>query len=154
MHVLEIMMFVLVQPGEAPYAAIHPVPPTTNSAACPGKPVHGNGAIPTTTGPRATTANRTKTAWCGRQIARGKRRRAWPRFRRGSCDGRVVVCFLRAPEPATGTTAVIPQHLDGAVYSLRHRSAAGLDGCRAPVCIFPRRHADRANDACPWNLAS
>ena len=73
------------------------------------------------------------------------------------CDARVVVCFLRAAEPATAIAAVIPQHLAGALRSLRHGPVAGLDGCRASVYALsstPRRPRVRCVSLEPSLIAS
>jgi len=100
--------------------------------------------------------------WCLRQIARGKRRLAWPRLRRG--------LFIIAPPvfafggwwyvfyaPRSMPLPLPPSFLSIWLVPFIHYVTAlllGWMGVAFLFAFFPRRRADGVTDACPWNLAS
>ncbi len=100
--------------------------------------------------------------WCGRQIARGKRRRAWPGFRRGL---RIITPPILATlvwwyvfyAPRNLPLPLPPSFLSIWLVPFVHYVTAlllGWMGVALLFALFPRRRKDDAPDACPWNLAS
>ena len=101
-------------------------------------------------------------ALCGWQIARAKRRLAWPPFRRGV---RIITPPILATlawgyvfyAPRSMPLPLPPSFLSIWLVPFVHYVTAlllGWMGVALLFAVFPRRRKDATPDACPWNLAS
>jgi len=101
-------------------------------------------------------------AWCGRQIARGKRRLAGPRFRSSVLIIAPPVLALVAwwyvfYAPRNMPLPLPPSFLSIWLVPFIHYVTVLLLGWMVVAllfALFSRRRKDGATDACPWNLAS